>query len=120
MSNKEEKCLIIDMAAAIIRDSIMSKPYQMDEYPNMMYLGKTSPRRLIVFLSGVIKTKSNDIQSVPFRRKAAISHSIIYAWSPRSLISSIKLYLSIYVYKKFESCVLVDILCRLGYDVSYD
>ena len=28
--------------------------------------------------------------------------------------------LSIYVYKKFESRVLVDILCSLGYGVSYD
>ena len=37
-----------------------------------------------------------------------------------SLISSIMLSLSSYVYKKFESRVLVDILCSLGYGVSYD
>ena len=53
MSNEEEKCLIIDMAAAIIRDSIRSKPYQMDEYPNMIYFVsesvKKDPRSLIVF-----------------------------------------------------------------------
>ena len=113
------------MVAAIIRDSIRSKPYQMDEYPNMIYLGPESvrkdiPSQLDRFLSGVIKTKSNDTQSELHRRKAGISHSMIYACIPRSFISSIILSLSIYVYKKFESRVLVTILCSLGYGVSYD
>ena len=78
----------------------------MDEYPNMIYLGPESVRKDIPL--------PNDTQSVPYRRKVAILHSIIYH------ISSIMLSLSIYVYKKFESCVLVDILCSLGYGVSYD
>ena len=80
MSNEEEKCLIIDMAAAIIRDSIRSKPCPMDEYPNMIYLGpefvrKDIPSQLDRFLSGVIKTKANNTQSVPYQRKAvAFNH----------------------------------------------
>ena len=83
-----------------------------------IYLGPESvrkdiPSQLGSFLSGVNKTKSNDTQSVPYRQKAAISHSIIYACRPRSFISSIMLSLSIYVYKKIESRVLVDIFCSL-------
>ena len=122
MDTEEEKNIIIDMAAAIIRDSIRSKTYDMDQYPDMRCLDIQGdvPCEVDRFMKGVIKTKSKATDNVMHRRIIAISHSMIYACRPRSYISRVMLTLSIYVYKKYETRNLVDILCNLGYGASYD
>ena len=61
--------------------------------------------------------KSNASNNVSNQCKSAIAHSIISACRPRSFVSSIML-VSIYIYKRYESRILVDILCSLGYGVS--
>ena len=97
MDTEEEKSIIIDMAAAIIRDSIRSKTYDMDQYPDMRCLDIQGdvPCEVDRFMKGVIKTKSKAIDNVMHRRIIAISHSMISACRLRSYISRVMLALSI-------------------------
>ena len=125
LESDEEKMLIIDMAASIVRDSIRSKPFHLNQYEdlsnlNLSQIDSDIPIELKRFVGGVIKTKSNVFNNVTERRRAAISHSVISACRPRSFVSSLMLSLSLYVYKKYESRILVDILSSLGYGASYE
>ena len=102
--NVDEKKLIIDMAASFIRDSIRSKAYSLDKFPDFNDLdqetiSKDIPEDLQWLLNGIITSK-NPINEVNERRKSAISHAIISATRPRSFISSIKLSPSVYVHKR--------------------
>ena len=70
MDTEEEKNIIIDMAAAIIRDSVRSKSYDMDQYPDMRCLDIQGdvPCEVDHFMKGVIKTKSKATDNVMHRR----------------------------------------------------
>ena len=58
--------LIINMAASIVRDSIQSKPFHLNQYEDLSKLNLSQidsdsdiPIELKRFVGGVIKTKSN-------------------------------------------------------------
>ena len=123
-SDIDEKKIVIEMADSYIRDSIRSKPFSLEKYPDLNSLNhailmQDIPEELHWLLDGIIMSKNPKNDTI-MRRKCAISHVIMSSCWPRSFLSPLLLSLAIYVHKRHESRELIDILCSLGFGGSYD
>lgn len=121
---EEERLRVIREAAAIIVEDIRSKLYDTKSYPpsdNFMdNVDDSIPASLNVLLSEIIcKTKKGSLES--WKRKCtSIAHAIISAVRPRSFISSLQIGVGAFLYKKFGSRLLIDVLSSLGFSSSYE
>jgi hypothetical protein len=119
----EERMRIVRTAATIILEDIRSQVYETKQYPasNNFFkdIDTMVPPTLKIFLEDVIlKNKKGSLEKWIIKC-TALSHSIISAVRPRSFISPLQLGVGAFLYKKFGSRYLLDILSALGFSSSY-
>jgi hypothetical protein len=119
----EERMRIVRTAATIILEDIRSQVYETKQYPASDNFFKDIdtmvPPTLKIFLEDVIlKNKKGSLEKWIIKC-TALSHSIISAVRPRSFISPLQLGVGVFLYKKFGSRYLLDILSALGFSSSY-
>lgn len=119
-----EKERVVREAAAIVREQICSKLYDIEEYPstNEFLDGAEEdvPSYLRIFLEEIIFAKKRK-DSLPSWKKQVISiaHAIIEASRPRCFLSKVLLGVGCFLKKKFSSRLLVDTLAAIGFSCSY-
>ena len=119
--NENKNDMIIEMAAAIIRNDIRTCVYDLSEYPSPHDDEKYEemiPGSLKLLLHKVMDPKSKD-NLVNSRRCTAISHAIISSCRPRSFISPVLLSIAVYIHRNFASRQLIEILNKLGFSEQY-
>lgn len=123
-SEAEERLRIVEAAAKIICDDIRSQVYDVKEYPApdrfLEEVESVIPETLKNFLDTLIVKRKKGEDTEKWTNKCqAISHSIISAVRPRSFLSNLQIGLATFVYKKFGSRKLIDVLSSLGFCSSY-
>lgn len=122
--DKTEECRrIVKTAAAIILEDIRSRVYETKYYPpsdNFFQESESDiPETLRVFLDDVIlKNKRASLEKWK-RKSIALAHCIVAAARPKSFISSLQVGISAFLFQKYGSRRLIDILSSLGYCSSY-
>lgn len=123
-ANKEkEKLTVLKEAAALLVNDIRSQVYDLTSYPPserfLEDVDAAIPESLRFFLSELIyKSKKGSLEQWA-RKCTAIAHAIASAVRPRSFYSSVLIGVGVYIYKKFGSRHLVDVLSALGFSASY-
>lgn len=119
----EERLRVVKEAAAIILADIRSQDYDMSKYPpSDSFLNEANsvvPQTLKVFFEEVIIKKKRGSFVKWNRICEALSHAVISAARPRSFLSPILIGVSTYLYKKFGSRKLINLLSSLGFAASY-
>ena len=109
------------MAAALVRNVIRITANKTDVFPAISssesLVTPAPPAPLQGFIHSVITSQNSD--SMPVRRSAAIGQAIIVAYSPRPYISSLLIILATSIHKKYGLRELTDILSSLGLANSY-
>ncbi|KMQ84911.1 hypothetical protein RF55_16900, partial [Lasius niger] len=122
---EDEKLRVIREAAATIVEDVRSRVYDTKNFPPPDKLMENAddavPETLRVLLSEMIekKKKKRDDSKTWQRKCILIAHSIISAIRPRSFVSSILLGVGAFLYKKFASRNLINILFSLGFSACY-
>ncbi len=122
-SEKEERLRIVETAAAIIVEDIRSQVYNMTQYPppDQFLEGNEDliPETLRALTDGVVLNKKRaDIEK--WRKKStAVAHCIISAVRPKSFMSPVQVGLAAFLYKKYGSRKLIEVLSSLGFCSSY-
>ncbi|KYN21230.1 hypothetical protein ALC57_06394 [Trachymyrmex cornetzi] len=123
----EERLRVIREAATIIREDIRSVLFDVSSYPPsdtfLQNAESKIPESLKVFLSEVItknrRFNTNNALRALQTKCTAIAHTIVSAVRPRSFYSSVKIGVGAFLYKKFGSKTLIDVLSSLGFSASY-
>lgn len=119
----EERCRIVRAAADIIREDIRSNVYPLENYcPSDDFLQDVNsviPRTVSEFYQRVIGKGKHGNAGGWKRKCVALSHALILAARPRSFVSSLLTGVGAYMYKKFGSRNLIDVLSALGFSCSY-
>lgn len=123
-SNREEERLrVVKAAADIILEDIRSQVYNTTEYPptdNFLNDVETViPQTLLTLLTTVITKNKKGSMEKWNKKCVALSHAVIAAARPRSFLSPLLTGLSIFMYKKFGSKLLIDLMSSLGFSSSY-
>ena len=118
-----ERLRVVKAAAEIIREDIRSQVYDTYQFtPSDNFFQNVNsviPESLRLLLETVIlKDKRGCLD--PYRKKCvALAHSVISAVRPRSFISSLLHGIGVYLYHKFGSKHMVELLSMLGFSASY-
>lgn len=121
---ENERLRIVKAAAAIIKEDIALKLFEVGQCPApgslMINTEEEVPVSLMTFLNEIIvKGKKGDLN--PWKRKCTVfAHNIMAAVRPRSFLSRIQLGLGLYLHHKFASCTMIKILSKIGLCVQYD
>lgn len=111
-------------AAAIILEDIRSQPYDTNQYPPsddfLKDVNTLIPETLSVLLSGIICQSKRKSLHVAQRKCTSIAHSIIAATRSASFISPLLLGVGSFLYKKYGSSNLINVLSSLGFSASYN
>lgn len=122
-SEEEERARIVASAAAIIREDIRTRQYNLETYPEPHHFldgcENDIPPSLRLFLDEVIKKRNRGKQGGTNTKVISIAHAIISATRPRSFYSPLHIGLGAFLYRKYGSRDLVDIADRLGFCCSY-
>lgn len=124
-SNKEEERLrVVREAAAIILEDIRSQSYDTETYPPsddfMKDVNSVVPESLQLLLSEVItKSKCGSLEKWE-KKCTALAHAIISAVRPRSFFSPLQMGVGSFLYKKFGSRNLINVLSALGFSSTYE
>ncbi|KAG5870423.1 hypothetical protein JTB14_024068 [Gonioctena quinquepunctata] len=123
-SEKEERLQIVEAAARIICDDIRSQVYIVKEYPAPDRLMDGTESLISEMLKHSITTLIIDRKKGRYKDKwkdksHAISHLIISAVRPRSFLSNLQVGLAAYIYEKFGSRKLLDVLSSLWFRSTY-
>lgn len=120
---QQERQRVVKAAADIILSDIRSEVYNTTIYPpSDNFLGDVEsviPDSLKLLMESIIlKHKRGSL--VKWKKTCiALSHSVINAVRPRSFMSSLLTGISGYLYRKFGSKHLIEILSYLGFSASY-
>ncbi|CAD6231373.1 GSCOCG00012224001-RA-CDS, partial [Cotesia congregata] len=121
---REERLQIVRDAAAIILEDIRSQCYETKEYPPsdsfLKDVNTLVPETLSVLLKGIICQSKRKSLNAAERKCTSIAHSIIAATRPASFISPLLLGVGSFLYKKYGSSNLIDVLSSLGFSASYN
>jgi len=123
-NEQEENLRVVEAAAKIIRADIRAQVYEVGQYPPPDHFMEGAedvvPPTLKHFMETLIvqQKKGDSVQSWK-TRCTAFAHCIISAVRPRSFLSNVKIGLAAFIYKKFASRKLLDILHSLGFSSSY-
>ncbi|CAH2096778.1 unnamed protein product [Euphydryas editha] len=121
---REERLQLVRDAAAIILEDIRSQYYETKEYPPsdsfLKDVNTLIPETLSVLLKGIICQSKRKSLNAAERKYASITHSIIAATRPASFISPLLLGVGSFLYKKYGSSNLIDVLSSLGFSASYN
>lgn len=118
-----ERQRVVKAAAEVIREDIRSQVYDTTQFtPSddfFQNVNSVIPDSLKLLLETVIlKDKRSCLDS--YRKKCvALAHSIISAVRPRSFISCLLHGIGVFLYHKFGSKHLVELLSTLGFSASY-
>lgn len=119
----EERLRVIREAAAIIREDIRGVVYDKNNYPPSDGFVKdveaAVPESLQVFLTTMITKDKRGALEQWKKKCTAIAHSIITAVRPRSFFSPLQLGVGTFLYKKFGSKSLINILSAMGFCAPY-
>ncbi|CAH2989439.1 unnamed protein product [Chilo suppressalis] len=119
----EERLRVIREAAAIIREDIRGVVYDKNNYPLSDEFVKdveaAVPESLQVFLTTMITKDKRGALEQWKKKCTAIAHSIITAVRPRSFFSPLQLGVGTFLYKKFGSKSLINILSAMGFCAPY-
>lgn len=111
-------------AANIIYDEICSQLYSVDDYPQpdnfLDNVDKVVPPFLKAFMSRLITERKKGSFDSWERKCSAISHAIISQIRPRSFISPLQLSDGTFLFKKYGSKSLIQVLSSLGFSASYN
>lgn len=119
-----EKLRVVKEAANIILGDIRSKIFDVSEYtpPDNFLIDVESviPESVLLFFQTIIfKNKRSDLDK--WQKKCiALSHALMSAVRPRSFLSSLLNSVSVYLYHKFGSKQLIELLSSLGFASSYN
>lgn len=124
MDPKEERQRIVKAAATILREDIRSQVYETSHYlPSDSFLQEVEtviPENLQVLLQEIILKGKRGCLNKWKTKCTAIAHAIISAARPRSFLSGLQIGLAAFIYKKFRSRKLLEVLCSLGFCASYE
>lgn len=124
LPEEEKRRHIVEAAAAIVVEDIRSQIYNLTEYPGCdKFLEGAKdliPETTRIFVEGVVlNKKKGDLE--PWKKKSvAIAHSLISAVRPRSFVSPLQVGLGAFLYKKYGSRKLIDVLSSLGFCAAYN
>lgn len=113
-------------AAKIIAQEIRLMQYQKKFYPAASEFldnaEKDIPEVLSLFLTTLIlEDKKSKKDNNPYQKKIiAISHTLISAVLPNKFISTVLLSLAVYLHRRYESRLMIEIMSRIGFSASYD
>ncbi|CAG9823916.1 unnamed protein product [Phaedon cochleariae] len=117
----DERVRIVQAAAKIIRQDVQKNVYDTTVYPPgnnfLKEAASCVPPTLRVFLETLIMKKADNVNKQ--RKCISIAHSIISAIRPTSFVSSIMNSVALFVYRRFASKKLVNLLSSLGFSASY-
>lgn len=104
-------------------EDIRSQVYETNQYPSsdnfLQDVNTVVPESLNTFLQTVI-LKNKRVSLQKWQTKCtALPHSIISAVRPRSFLSPLQVGIGAFLYKKFGSKQLINILSSLGFSSSY-
>ncbi|KAG8182331.1 hypothetical protein JTE90_004097 [Oedothorax gibbosus] len=120
----EERLRILKVAADILVEDIRSHVYDNSVYaPSVDYLRDVEsaiPPSLLYFMESVVLKHKKGRLDEWKKKCVALSHSVISAVRPRSFVTSLLTGVGTYLYKKFGSRLLVNVLSSLGFSSSYD
>lgn len=120
---QQERMSVVRAAADIVREDIRSQVYNTSEFmPSNDFLQDVDsviPETLKVFLETLILKQKRGILDVYRRKCVALAHSIIASVRPRSFVSSLLHGVGTYLYHKFGSRHVIDMLASLGFSASY-
>ena len=106
-------------------EDIRAQEYNVNEYPPsddfLCDANSVIPESLQLFLESVIILKHKRGPLEKWKKKCvALAHVVISAVRPRSFISSLLTGISAYMYRKFGSKHLVNLLSALGFAAAYN
>lgn len=120
---REERLRVIREASAIIREDIRGVVYDKNNYPPSDEFVKNVeaavPESLQVFLTTMITKDKRSALEQWTKKCTAIAHSIISAVRPRSFLSPLQIGVGTFLYKKFGSKSLINILSAMGFSATY-
>lgn len=121
---RQEMLRVVREAAAVIRSDIRSVYYDTDNYPApdefVENVKSAVPESLQVLLSEII-TKNKRGSLISLERKCiSIAHAIIASVRPRSFLSPLQIGVGAFLYKKYASKNLINILSNMGFSASYN
>lgn len=121
---QKERLRIVKTACDIIVEDIRSQMYDVTQYPpsdNFLSDAETViPESVkLLFETIVLKHKRGSVEKLK-KKCVAFSHALISAVRPRSFLSSIMTGISAYLYRKFGSKHLLQVLSAFGFAGSYE
>lgn len=121
----DERLRVVKAAAQIIREDIRSQVYSLNKYPSpdqfLATVGDDIPASLKLLLDTVTTQRKNQGNEIKHENKVkSIAHAIISTTRPRSFTSPILLGIGTFLYRKYGSRNLVDVLSALGFSSSYN
>lgn len=123
LSEKEERRRIVETAAAIIVEDIRSQVHDTTQYPPPdCFLEENEnliPDTLRAFTETVVLSKKHGDIDKWKKKSVALAHTIISAVRPKSFLSPMQVGLAAFLYKKYGSRKLIDVLSSLGFCSSY-
>lgn len=123
LNPKEERLRIIKAAATIVLEDIRSQVYEISHYPPsdsfLQEVDTVIPETLQVLLQDIVlKHKYSSLKK--WKTKCtAFARAIISAVRPRSFLSGLQVGLAAFLYRKFGSRKLLEVLSSLGFSASY-
>lgn len=121
---EEERMRVVSSATEIMLQDIRSKAYDTTAYPpSDDFLQETEsvvPKSLQLLIETIVLKHKHQSLEIYKKKCVSIAHAIISATRNRSFLSSIKIGLGAYLYRKFGSKHLVNICAAMGFSCSYD
>lgn len=125
---QSEKQRLTNTAAQLVAADIRSQPFECDTYPSpdtleLDSLKNSVPEVLHTLIEGIVcnsSCRSAATSLLNKRRIVAIEQAIMSATRPRSYLSPLLIGLGVYLHRRYDSRMLIDLLHAFGFSCSYD
>jgi len=122
-NEQEERLRIVKTAAAIIVEDIRSQVYETEKYPppDKFLEGNEEliPETLRTFMETVVLNNKRGDHDVWKKKSTAMAHCLVATVRPKSFVSPVLVGLAVFLYKKYGSRKLIDVVSSLGFCSSY-
>ncbi|GBL56600.1 hypothetical protein AVEN_130445-1, partial [Araneus ventricosus] len=123
-SSEQEECIrIVKTAASIILEDIRPQVYDTQEHPppenSLQEIESIIPESLHVLTEETTLNKKRGDLEKWRKRCTAMAHCIISAARPKSFMSGMQVGLAAFLFKKYGSRKLIDVLSPRGFRSSY-
>lgn len=125
LDQNTEKQRIVTTASRLVCADIREMVNDCDTYPSACSLSTMEedlvPKTLQILITGILCQVSNKVANRVTQNKVlSIEQIIMTAARPRSYLSPFLIALGVYLYRKFDSRMLIDMLHTFGMCCSYD